>query len=205
MAKPAAVILAGGRGERLGGRLKSEITLGGIRLIDRVAASLAGCAPLIVAVGHHDASGLTLPAGAVPVTDLTPGVNGPIAGFAAAVRWLIDTGERPQWVVSVAVDTPFFPSDFVVRATGLMSSDSDVVVARYDGQAYPTNALWRLEAVRGLPQGLLDATAPHSLKRLIATLRSTPLDWPQTADGDPFANINTAEDLAAAEQRASLG
>src|SRR5690606_13300390 len=61
---PAAVILAGGRGERLGGMVKAELRVGGVRLLDRVLPIVAGCRPVVVAHGPHDPARLELPAGA---------------------------------------------------------------------------------------------------------------------------------------------
>jgi len=45
----AAVILAGGRGERLGGVNKALIDFGGEALIDRALRVVAGCDPVLVA------------------------------------------------------------------------------------------------------------------------------------------------------------
>ena len=48
----AAVILAGGKAERLGGLNKALIEIGGLRLVDRAIAAVGGCAPMLLAVGR---------------------------------------------------------------------------------------------------------------------------------------------------------
>ncbi|MFN4211385.1 MAG: NTP transferase domain-containing protein, partial [Devosia sp.] len=49
MTLPHAVIIAGGRGERLGGVRKADLRLGGRRLVDRVADELGPLAsPLML-------------------------------------------------------------------------------------------------------------------------------------------------------------
>jgi molybdopterin-guanine dinucleotide biosynthesis protein A len=63
--------------------------------------------------------------------------------------------------------------------------------------------LWRLTAIRTLPDDIHNGTAPHSLKRLIAALRSARLDYSPLAPEDPFANVNTAEDLMNLRSRES--
>lgn len=184
----AAVILAGGRAERLGGVNKAEIVFGGERLIDRAQRAVNGCDPVLVAVGPTD---YEPPAGR-PIPDLPGEYAGPLAGIAAAIDAL--PGASAEWLLSLAVDTPFFPLDFVARAMAI-THDADCVMSCFELQDYPTNALWRLSAIRRLPDDVRAGTAPHSLKRLAATLRTTRLDYAELASNDPFLNANTPQDL----------
>jgi molybdopterin-guanine dinucleotide biosynthesis protein A len=197
MTRIAAVILAGGRGERLGGVNKALLEVGGRRLVDRAIAAIAGCDPIFLAVGAGD---LVVP-GTRAVPDLDTDYAGPLAGVAAAIDAL--GGNDAELLLSLAVDTPFFPCDFVARALPLLT-DADTVIGAYAAQGYPTNALWRLSPLRDLPQRLRESTAPHSLKRVAATLRSARLDYAALAERDPFANANTPEDLAALRHRATI-
>ena len=202
MTEIAAVILAGGLGTRLGGARKAELQVGGVRLIDRVVAALGDSVrPILVASGHHDGLVLALPAGCIPVADLTAGSKGPIAGLAAAAHWLA-ANHPHDFLLSVAVDTPFFPTDFAARALAVMGDSVDVAVAAYAGQSYPTNALWRRASLKTLPRRLIAGKAPSGPRGLIAELHSIQLEWPREAAGDPFENVNTEADLAALEHRA---
>ena len=184
----AAVVLAGGRGERLGGANKAEIVFDGERLIDRALRVVTRCDPVLIAVG---------PTGYVPphgraIPDLLTDYAGPLAGVAAAIDAL--PTEEATWLLSLAVDTPLFPPDFLGRAASL-ARDADCVLGSFGAQDYPTNALWRLEAVRALPDDVRAGTAPHSLKRLAATLRTVRLDYAELVADDPFLNANTPQDL----------
>lgn len=187
-ARIAAVILAGGRGERLGGVNKAEVMFGGERLIDRALRVGSGCDPILVAVGPTS----YVPPGGRTVPDLQTDYAGPLAGVAAAVDEL--AGGNAEWLLSLAVDTPFFPADFLARATA-RADGMDCVMGCFGTQAYPTNALWRLDAVRDLPEAVRVGTAPHSLKRLAATVRTARLDYAELVENDPFFNVNTPEDL----------
>ena len=197
----AGVILAGGRGERLGGADKALLSVGGRRLIDRVAEVLGICSPLLVAYGpprtapDYGIDGLT------PVGDLVAEYGGPLAGVAAAAALLEATGSHAEFLVVAAVDAPFLPTDFVARLLDGIGP-APCALAAYAGQPYPTNSIWRLEALRGLPAGVRDGTAPHSLKRLAGMLGGTTIEWPASAGGDPFANANTPEELAELRRRA---
>jgi molybdopterin-guanine dinucleotide biosynthesis protein A len=187
-ARIAAVILAGGRGERLGGVNKAEVMFGGERLIDRALRVASGCDPILVAVGPT----AYVPPGGHAIPDLSTEYAGPLAGVAVAVAELA-AGDA-EWLLSLAVDTPFFPADFLARATA-RADGIDCVMGCFGAQDYPTNALWRLDAVRDLPEAVRVGTAPRSLKRLAATVRTTRLDYAELVADDPFLNANTREDL----------
>lgn len=194
-----AAILAGGLGERLGGALKATVKVGGVRLLDRVLERLRGCDPIVVAHGPHDPRALGLAADAIAVADLQSDYAGPLAGFAAAIAALPDGVEL---LVCAAVDTPFLPVDYVERlAAGL--GEAPAAIGSYAGQPYPTNSIWRVERFRDLPAGVRVGTAPRSLKSLAASAGGVTVEWPSGPAGDPFANINTPEDLALAEARAA--
>lgn len=199
----AGLILAGGRGERLGGAIKSELVLGGVRLLERVATRLGSCSPLLVAHGRIDPAALRLTAGMIAVPDLDGDYAGPLAGVAGAIAYLNALTAPPELLVSVAVDTPLLPADFVERLVAGLG-DNPAAIASYAGQPYPTNAIWRIERFRDLPAQVSARTAPRSLKSLATAAGGISVEWPTAAAGDPFANVNTPEDLAELEQRTQL-
>jgi molybdopterin-guanine dinucleotide biosynthesis protein A len=201
-ARLAAVILAGGHGARLGGVIKANIEIGGTRLLERVSDALGSLpATALVAHGGFGPEQLGLLPGQIPVADLAADYGGPLAGVAGAVAWCLAATPAPDCLLTVAVDTPFVPRDFAARMLDALG-DRPGVVVRYAGQDYPTNAIWRLAAIAELPAGIMRGTAPHSLKRLADALGAATLAWPETAAGDPFANVNTPADLALLEARA---
>ena len=190
MTSIAAVILAGGKGERLGGVNKALLTIGNERFIDRAMAVTEGCAPRLLAIGR---SQFEVPEGLVQVHDLDTDYAGPLAGVAAAVDHLASS--PPKLLFSLAVDTPLFPPDFLARALPLLDN-APAVIACYGDQDYPTNAMWNFSALSALPDGLRTGTAPRSLKRLGESLGAVQLDYSSVNDVDPFRNANTLEDLA---------
>lgn len=199
---PAAVILAGGAGERLGGALKSEVRVGDVRLLDRVATRLGGCRPLLVSHGRHDPILLHLGPGMLPVADIESDYAGPLAGLCGALDWLARSDSPAELIVSVAVDTPFLPANYVERLADALG-DAAVAMAAYAGQEYPTNAIWRVSACRDLPERVRRGTAPHSLRRLAAELGPVLVDWSPGEAENPFANANTPAELELLHQRAT--
>ncbi|MFP9137264.1 molybdenum cofactor guanylyltransferase [Devosia sp. XGJD_8] len=191
-----AVIIAGGRGERLGGVRKADLRLGGRRLVDRVADELGPLAsPLMLSVGPHD-DGRGERTGSIRVTDLMAPVGGPLAGLAAAVASLKTRGIEDGVLISVAVDTPFLPGDFCTVMVEAMG-DGDAAFAAWGDDFYPPNAAWRLAALAALPEEVMQGRAPKSLKALLERLRARRADWTGRSARNPFANVNTPADLVA--------
>jgi len=204
MNRLAAVILAGGKGERLGGVDKAMIKVGGIRLIDRVMRSLSSQAALVLC-SRRNGEASALPDGVIPISDLSSELGGPLAGIAAAVDWLQRQQDPPEFLLSVAVDTPFFPGDFAALALSALSDSCDAAIARYDGQPYPTDGIWRLSSIATLPARVLAGTAPKGPKFLLRELTVSYLDWFPQHGPDPFENANTLSELLILNRRALDG
>ena len=187
--------------ERMGGADKATLMVGGVRLIDRVAAALTACRPLLLSHGSVREAPEYGIAGLQAVADLRTGYAGPLAGVAAAVDWLARSASPAEFLVVAAVDGPFLPADYVERLVAGIGS-APCAIANYGGQSYPTNSIWRVGALQSLPEAVHVGTAPHSLKRLSADLGGALVQWPVTEAGDPFANANTPEELAALQLRA---
>jgi molybdopterin-guanine dinucleotide biosynthesis protein A len=197
-ARPAAVILAGGQGSRLGGVRKPDLRLGGIRLIDRVASRLSPpCTPILVATGPAAGGAPLLPAGTIGVPDLPIALGGPLAGLlAAALHPAIDQATH---LVSIAVDTPCFPDDMVDRLLAALGH-APAAACSWRGISYPTNAIWPLDVLRATATAWSSGTGPHSPRALLASIGATEVDFSALAE-DPFANINTLADLLALARR----
>jgi molybdenum cofactor guanylyltransferase len=175
-----ALVLAGGEGSRLGGVRKADLRLAGQTLLDRAAGRLG--VPVVVSTGFD------LP------------IAGPLAGLVAAVTHLRND-PSVEILVTVAVDTPFLPSDYIDRLVAPLADGVDAAVASWRGNPYPTNAAWRLSAIADLPERAVAATALRGPKHLLEELGARPVDWGDTHARDPFANLNTLGDLVALARR----
>jgi molybdenum cofactor guanylyltransferase len=194
-----ALIIAGGDGQRLGGVRKGDLRVGGVRQIDRVRAALGEVVePILVATGPAGRA-IALPDHACAVPDLDAPCAGPLAGLAAAVAHLAESGVTRGLLVSAAVDTPFLPADFVPRLIAGLGAAPGAYAA-WGEDFYPPNSIWRLEALQALPRDIAQAGAPPSLKALQRVLGAQKVDWADASDGDPFANINTIGDLLALQR-----
>jgi molybdenum cofactor guanylyltransferase len=195
-----ALILAGGGGERLGGVRKADLRLGNRSLISRVASRLAGQCDDIVVSLPVDGQLRPLPFAATVLRDDPGGLRGPVAGLARMVAH-IGESQPDALIVSVAVDTPFFPEDFVKRALPMLAPGVGCVVSAYGGDVYPTNAVWRVAELERALGGLTEAEKSPSLRRICAACGAVALDYGLNSAFNPFANINTLADLLALSHR----
>lgn len=192
----AGAILAGGGATRFGGAPKGLERVGGERIVDRLANILAaalGGPPLLVANAPDAATWGT---GLRVVSDLVPGA-GSLGGILTAVA------EAPAPVVCVAWDMPFVTAP-LVRALAAGLDSADVCLPESGGRrgveplcgAYGPACRAAIEA--RIAAGDLRAIGFHGAVRTSIL----PSDYVRTF-GDPgvlFFNVNTAEDLAEAEE-----
>lgn len=187
-------LLAGGAGRRIGGG-KPHRLLGGTRLLDRaLTTARAIAAPTILVVrepGQVDGFGGTV------VLD-TPGIDGPLAGLFSALAWAADAGA--DRVLTLPCDMPFLPADLHPRLESALTQEVGAAVAASGGRLHPVCALWRTTTTPTLARRAREGNL--SLRGLAEAVGCAIVDWPVDR-GDPFVNINTAEDMAAAE--AALG
>jgi len=184
-------ILAGGAGQRIGGD-KPRRLLGGTCLLDRALTTARDSAAPVILVARTPGQVEGF-AGTV-VLD-APGIAGPLAGLLSALAWAAAAGA--DRVLTLPCDMPFLPGDLRPRLERALAPDLGAAVAASGGQLHPVCALWRTAAapmlVQRAGQGRL------SLHGLSEAVGRAVVDWPIDG-GDPFANINTAADLAAAEE-----
>ncbi len=119
---------------------------------------------------------------------------GPLAGVLAGLRWAARMGGEA--LLTVPVDTPFIPYDLAAFL------DAAPAVACHAGRVHHLVALWPVAAEQALAEFLAEPGSRRvaEFARLLAMRPVEFLDA-ECPGADPFANINTPADLAAAEAR----
>ena len=193
----AGLVLAGGRGRRLGDRDKAFVELGGRPLLAHVFDRLAPqCAAMLISANGDPAR---FAAWATPVVaDARPGSLGPLAGLLAGLDWLAEARPAFSALVSVSVDTPFLPLDLVTRlAQGWSDRGAEVASAVSAGRRHPVVALWPV-GMREAVRLALDGGGGRSVDRVLQAHRCADVTWP-SEPLDPFFNINHSHDLEQAQ------
>jgi molybdopterin-guanine dinucleotide biosynthesis protein A len=198
-AQITGLLLAGGRGMRMGGVDKGLQLLRGeplaAHVLKRVAPQTG--ALLISANRHPDTyAALGAPFGATVIADTLPGFPGPLAGLLAGLR-AAGTGH----VLSAPCDSPWLPVDLAARLElALHSAQADIATVATvggDGQKsmHPVFALMRTSLADDLA-AFLDAGerkvrawyARHKVVEVVFTNERA------------FYNINSLQELADLER-----
>ncbi|MDF1736684.1 MAG: molybdenum cofactor guanylyltransferase MobA [Minwuia sp.] len=195
----AGLVLAGGLARRMGGGAKALKHLAGRPLLAHVLDRIAPQCRTIVVNANDDRSACET-FGYPVLADVVEGFAGPLAGVLTGLEWLDqDPAGKADWLLSVPTDAPFLPDDLVARLLTATADGAEVAVARSDGRTHPVVALWHRALLLPLRTALV-AQDIRKIDRFTAGRRTVHVDWPTTG-GDPFLNINTPEELAAAEIR----
>ncbi|WP_338079848.1 NTP transferase domain-containing protein [Antrihabitans stalactiti] len=188
-ARADSIVLAGGRGSRMGGVDKPAIEIGGVSMLATALAAVAGCERRVV-VGPHRPD---LPAEVVQ-TQEDPRGSGPVSAIAAGLREL--RTDAPL-VVILAADMPFLRRDAIeALVTRSAESGADAVHAIDDeGRPQYLVGVWRKKF---LLDRLAAIGSPVNLP-----MKSLVPDHSETVRLEGISDCDTDEDVARAV--ASLG
>lgn len=189
------VLLAGGRSRRMGGGDKSLRRLRGRSMLDRVIARFGPQVGPLVLNANGDPARFAA-AGLAVVPDSVDGFAGPLAGVLAGMDWAAAQAPASRWIATAATDTPFLPRDLVSRLLAALDAGADLACAASGGRAHPVFGLWPVALREDLRRALGDGVRKVDLwtGRFRVARVTYPVD-----PVDPFLNVNTPDDLAAAE------
>jgi molybdopterin-guanine dinucleotide biosynthesis protein A len=198
---PLGLVLAGGLARRMGGGDKARIRIGGKTILERVLASLQPqCTAVILNVNGDPAR--FADTGLPVVPDSVPGFAGPLAGILAGLDWAAMHAPDVPDVVSVPGDCPFLPHDLVARlAAARQTAGLPLACARSGDWRHPVLGLWPVALREDLRHALVEEQL-RKIETWTARHGVAIADWP-AAPVDPFFNVNTSEDAAAAERMAA--
>jgi molybdopterin-guanine dinucleotide biosynthesis protein A len=182
--KISGIVLAGGRGSRMGGVDKGLQPLRGKPMVEWVLERLRPQVAEVVINANQNLE--TYRAfGHRVVPDEIGGFAGPLAGLHAGLK----AATHPL-VLTVPCDSPFLPADLVSRLNASLKSH-DLAVAKTGAQPHPVFSLMKRQVRESLEAFL--AQGGRKIDAWYAALKV--VEVPFDDEADAFRNINTLEEL----------
>ena len=215
----SAAVLAGGMARRLGGGAKALLPVAGEALLDRQVALLKPrFGEIIVVLAAEGAPGFpassasdAAPYASRGLTTVRDAVKdaGPLAGLHAALSVC-----RTEWLFAVACDMPFLDPKMLDGMASMVSGEAtpegtvefDALVPSHAGRVEPLHALYRA-TLASVAEACV-TSGRRAMVNLMEACRTRILDeadLPGMAESRSWTNLNTPEDLAAAELRLGEG
>lgn len=190
----AGLILAGGKSSRMGSD-KADVLFGGKTLLHLAVERMQPQTEHLAISSNKPRPAF----GTLPVLeDSVAGNQGPLAGILAGLEWASMLPSLPTHLAVVPVDAPFFPVNLVERLASHASNDA-ICVAKSAGKAHPVFSLWPVKFAELLHLHFA-AGGTRKLMDFIEGGHHWFIEFPFEAGRDPFFNINTLQDLKAAER-----
>ena len=202
------IVLAGGRGRRMGWRNKAMVELAGRPLAAWVldALEVVTDRQMIVARERADLESLGVP---VVVDQMAP--RGPLTGIHAGLK-----ASESDLVIVCACDLPLVRPDLLVHLARVIGPRHAAVPYVGEGEPPPPGtsttareaglqpllAAYRRRCIDSLEKLLVAGSAPTiAFVSLLRSVIVPPEEWQDIdPDGRSFFNVNTPEDLTAAAQ-----
>lgn len=195
------LVLAGGLARRMGGGDKIMLEIGGATILDRALNRLRPqCAGIVLNANGDPArfAATRLPV----VADDVPGFAGPLAGILVGLDWAAAHAPEITWIASVPGDCPFLPHDLITRLhQARVAAGLPLACAKSGDWRQPVVGLWPVELRHDLRHALVEEDL-RKIEGWTSRHGVAIAEWP-AAPVDPFFNVNTPEDVAAAARIAA--
>ncbi|MBQ6489411.1 MAG: NTP transferase domain-containing protein [Solobacterium sp.] len=192
--KYGCVLLAGGKGSRMGGTNKAELIINGQTFAGMIEAELDQTGmPCYMSQGAYDQE---IPEGWTKVTDLYQGSDGQYLGPAAGICSSLVQAEKDglDGIFCVPCDAPFFEAGMIGKLQQFITEDTDAVCIRTSGGHIQTVFGWY--SVHCI--GLMVKALQNGNRKLISVLEQLSFRVIDAADAGIsercFTNINRRED-----------
>ena len=179
------VILAGGRGSRMGGIDKGLVEVAGRPMVEHVLAALERQAEA-VAINANRSTDRYARYDHPVIPDRMDGFQGPLAGMASALE-----SAATEFVLFVPCDSPLVDASLGPRLHAVLAERSADIAVAHDGERmHPVFVLMRRTVRSGLEDFL--ARGERKIDRWFAEEKTEVVDFSDLPD--MFLNVNREED-----------
>ncbi len=186
------VVLAGGRGARMGGADKGLVEVAGRPMIEHILAAVERQAGAVT-INANRSTDRYARYGHPVVADRLDGFQGPLAGMASALA-----AATTELVLVVPCDSPLVDPSLGPRLhAALAAREADVAVAHDGARMHPVFVLLRRSVLSGLEAFL--ARGERRIDRWFAEEKTEVVDFSDLPD--MFLNVNREADRSRLEAR----
>jgi len=189
-----AIVLAGGKGKRLG-QAKATLKLGDRTIIEDVVEQMAGIAGEVIVVTSNSQNDLPHNLNAKVFTDIQPGKSALGGVYTGLVK------SSNQYNLVVACDMPFLNLELLKHMI-LLSPDVDIVTIKVGLNVEPLHAVYSKGCIESIEN--MFAKDDLQVSHLLDEVKVRYIDEDELDEYDPhhlsFFNINNKTDLARAKK-----
>ena len=191
MQKITGLILAGGRGSRMGSIDKGLQSFRGKPMVAHVLARFTPQVDEVLINANRSLEEYAAFGHGV-IADAIDGFAGPLAGLHIGM-----THASHPLIATVPCDSPFLPADLVARlSTAMQRENADLAVARTFDQPHPVFCLTKSSLAPHL-QAFLES-GQRKIDKWYASLQVVEVQFDD--EESAFSNINTVDELKVLEQ-----
>lgn len=192
------VILAGGQSTRMNGTEKSFLKFGATSLIKRTIDRFNSQVPKIILSANSNPDKFRKYN--VPIIkDDIKGYAGPLAGVLSAMHWAQSNKPTINHIITVAVDTPFFPNNYAKIMQAKHQNKTQITIANSNNRNHPVFAIWDINLADDLERFLVNE-GNRKVMMFAERYNFTIQQFDYKSSIDPFFNINTYENLTEAQK-----
>ena len=190
MGDMTAVVLAGGKSSRFGGKDKAFVRIGNVPMIELIVGTLAKLFENIIIVTNAPEKYMGYDDFTV-ITDIYRN-SGPLGGIHAAM-----TRASTPFIFVVSCDMPYIDTAIVREMKDVLgkSGDADALIPRINFRVEPLHAIYRTALAESIGS-FLASTREYSIRTFLRDKKVAWLDLEDTPrERKAFANINRPSDL----------
>lgn len=189
----SAVVLAGGRARRMGGRDKGLVTVDDRPMVQHIVQRIAPQVGTVLISANRNLEAYSRLGDYKVIPDELGEFEGPLAGMASALQ-VIDT----PYLLTVPCDSPLLSDDLACRLfDALHDNDAEISVACDGKRLQPVFNLLRRNLLPSLLSYL--ESGERKIDRWYARHRTASADFSDRCD--MFLNINTPQERTELERR----
>ncbi|MDX1490079.1 MAG: molybdenum cofactor guanylyltransferase [Pseudohongiellaceae bacterium] len=191
----SAVVLAGGKGSRMGSPTKPLLPLDDKPIIAHICASIrSSVAHIIVSANNYQELYKEYADALVSDDELyRDSCPGPLLGILAALKYARSHYPATQYLCCFPGDAPLFPQNIVQIMYGAIEqANAQIAWIENDGQPQPLFSMWKLQVIEELEQAIKNGQ--YSPMAFIKQQHNTLIKL-SSCDIGHFDNLNFPEDL----------